>query len=208
MNITMNRYKPKQFDLHGLQGISDNTIELHLALYEGYVKNVNLLSLELTKVTITNGGTASNPAYAELKRRFGFEYNGMVLHEHYFGSLIPGGKGVPSERLLKGLAESFGSFEAWQSEFYLLANLRGIGWAVLFEDPVTSRLSSQWIELHHLGVAVGFKPLLVLDVWEHAYLLDYKPADRLTYVEAFFSNINWDAVNHRLENTAVAQPTK
>jgi Fe-Mn family superoxide dismutase len=202
MNTNTNRYKPKTFDLHGLEGISDNTIDLHLSLYEGYVKNTNLLSLELTKLAMKNSASASNPVYAALKRRFGFEYNGMVLHEHYFGSLIPAGKAAPSEPLLKTLCESFGSLEGWRNDFDALANVRGIGWTVLFQDPADGRLTNQWIELHHQSVPVGLKPLLVLDLWEHAYLLDYKPADRSEYVEAFFANINWDTINLRFDDDA------
>jgi Fe-Mn family superoxide dismutase len=103
---------------------------------------------------------------------------------------------------LKTLCESFGSLEGWRNDFDALANVRGIGWTVLFQDPADGRLTNQWIELHHQSVPVGLKPLLVLDLWEHAYLLDYKPADRSEYVEAFFANINWDTINLRFDDDA------
>ena len=191
-------YVAKDFShLRGLKGISDQTIEVHLALYTGYVKNTNLLNEKVAELTAA--GKSGTPEYAELKRRFGFEYNGMRLHELYFENLTAGKSSLKAgTRLARAVTESFGSIPDWKEDFAKLGAVRGVGWAVLFQDPVTGALSNHWITLHEEGNVAGFVPVLVMDVWEHAWLLDYKPADRPRYIEAFFSNVDWSVVNRRL----------
>jgi Fe-Mn family superoxide dismutase len=195
-------YKPKQFNLSGLKGISDKTIEMHLGLYEGYVRNTDALTEKLMEITQKKQPAAKDPAYAELTRRLGFEYGGMILHEYYFENLTPNGKGVPDKALKSALEKSFGTFDTWKADFAAVGEMRGVGWAILYQDPVTQQLSNHWIALHHIGVPSGFKPILVMDVWEHAFLLDYKPSERTNYVDAFFSNINWDVIQQRLTSPA------
>lgn len=199
-------YKAKKFHLSGLTGISDKTLEMHFGLYEGYVKNTNLITEQLLEMAKKKTASGSNPAYSEIQRHLGFEYGGMVLHEYYFGNLAPKGKGSPSAELKHALAESFGDFETWKTDFVAVGSMRGVGWSVLYDDPVTSRLSNHWIELHQFGVPSGFKPVLVLDVWEHAFLLDYKASERSKYIEAFFSNIDWDTANQIFSNSAAIRP--
>ena len=141
------------------------------------------------------------PAYSELKRRLGFEYNGMVLHEYYFGNLKQGGGGDPDHNsaFFKAAEASFGSYEIWKADFASVGKMRGVGWAICYQDPEQGRLSNHWVTLHEVGNVAGFSPVLVMDVWEHAFLLDYKPAERPKYIEAFFSNIDWQAVEGRLQ---------
>jgi len=196
--IPFQAYVTKDFShLKALKGISDQTLAIHLALYAGYVKNTNLLNEKLA--ALAAAGNAGSPEYAELKRRLGFEYNGMRLHELYFGNLTAGRSTLRAgSRLAKVLSLSFGSVEAWREDFSKLGALRGVGWAVLFQDPFTGALSNHWITLHEEGSVAGFVPVLVMDVWEHAWLLDYKPADRPRYIEAFFSNVDWSVVGRRL----------
>lgn len=195
-------YKPKEFSLQGLAGISDKTLELHFGLYAGYVKNTNLLTEQLA--TMLQQGKSSDLAYAELTRRLGFEYNGMVLHEWYFGNLMSNGGGTISSSapLGRALGESFGDIETWRKDFAALGTMRGVGWVITYLDPATQRLSNHWITLHEIGNIAGFLPILVMDVWEHAFLLDYKPAERSKYVEAFLSNVDWDVVEKRLTGSA------
>jgi Fe-Mn family superoxide dismutase len=190
-------YKPRDFPLSGLTGISDKTLEMHFGLYEGYVNETNLLTERLAELD-RDGKAAKNSAYAEVKRHLSYEYGGMILHEHYFDNLAPKGKGKPSPELTQALEESFGSLGAWRADFVATGSMRGVGWAVVFRDPATGRLSNQWVTLHEQGVPAGFAPILVMDVWEHAFLLDYKPAERGKYIEAFFSNVNWEEVGGRL----------
>jgi superoxide dismutase, Fe-Mn family len=204
-NTTSNiaSYKAREFNLSGLQGISDETLEMHFKLYEGYVKETNNLTEKITEF-ISDGKVDQEemPAYSELTRRLGFEYNGMVLHEYYFDNMKSGGSGDPSltTQFAKAAESTFGSYEIWKADFVGIGKMRGVGWAICYQNPANLRISNHWITLHETGNVAGFDPILVMDVWEHAYLLDYKPAERPKYIEAFFSNIDWSIVEKRLGN--------
>jgi Fe-Mn family superoxide dismutase len=203
---TTGSYKAREFNLSSLTGISDETLEMHFKLYEGYVKETNKLTEAITKF-IADGQVDQEemPAYSELTRRLGFEYNGMVLHEYYFDNLkTGGGSGDPDRtaQFVKAAEASFGSYEIWKADFVGIGKMRGVGWAICNQNPANGRLSNHWITLHETGNVAGFAPVLVMDVWEHAYLLDYKPAERPKYIEAFFSNIDWTTVDKRLQKDA------
>ena len=187
-------YVVKPFDLHGLVGISDRTLEMHLKLYEGYVQGANQLTTQIGEM-LKDGWIDHEemPAYSELTRRLGFEYNGMVLHEYYFENLTKGGAKKPDQE------DSFGTYDRWKLDFSSVGKMRGVGWAICYMNPQSGRLSNHWISLHEHGHVAGFIPILVMDVWEHAYLLDYKPSERTSYNEAFFSNIDWKSVDKRLQ---------
>lgn len=143
-------------------------------------------------------GKAGSYEYAELKRRLGWEFNGMRLHEYYFENL--GGKGGLSQggKLAKKLAEDFGSYEAWEKDFKATGTMRGIGWVVLYQDPANGKLMNFWINEHDVSHPAGGNPLLILDVFEHAFMIDYG-LKRADYIEAFFKNIHWGAVETRLK---------
>jgi len=194
-------YKPKSFDLSGLNGISDQTIEMHFKLYEGYVKGTNELTEKISEILEKGEVNQENmPAYSEMKRRLGFEYNGMVLHEYYFGNLKRDGGGDPAAAspFLQRVQGGFGSFETWKGDFVSIGKMRGVGWAVCYGDPSSGHLSNHWITSHEVGHIAGYQPLLVMDMWEHAFLLDYKPSEKENYIEAFFSNVDWQSVEKRL----------
>lgn len=202
MNAT---YQAKKFNLSGLNGISDQTLEMHFKLYEGYVKETNVLQEKISAI-LKDGKVDQDemPAYSELKRRLGFEYNGMVLHEYYFGNLKKAGGGDPKRgsAFAKATEESFGSYDIWKTDFVGIGKMRGVGWAICYQDPTNGRLSNHWITLHEIGNVAGYIPVLVMDVWEHAFILDYKPAERPKYIEAFLSNIDWSAVEQRMQAPA------
>ncbi|HEY3068212.1 MAG TPA: Fe-Mn family superoxide dismutase [Methylomirabilota bacterium] len=202
------QYKEQAFDLKGLDGISDEQIGEHLKLYAGYVKQVNTLNEQLTEILGRGKASGTSPEFAELTRRLGFEYNGMILHEYYFSNLRKAADPRPSPNsgLAQALAQSFGSLDLWQTDFQAMGDMRGIGWVILFEDPATSRLTNHWISLHQDGVPAGFKPVLVMDVWEHAYMRDYKATEKAKYVQAFFRNIDWQMVERRLEEDKAIRP--
>ena len=189
-------YTAKDYSsLIGMKGFSETLLNNHFTLYQGYVTNTNkLLDSLAAMLKEDNVGT---PEYAELKRRLGFEFNGMRLHEYYFENL--GGKGTldKSGKLGKKLAEEFGSYENWEKDFKATATMRGIGWAILYQDNVTGRLLNQWINEHETGHPAGCTPILVLDVFEHAFMIDYG-LKRADYIDAFFNNINWNQVEARL----------
>jgi Fe-Mn family superoxide dismutase len=176
---------------------------MHFKLYEGYVKETNNLSTRIGEfIQDAKVDQEEMPAYSELTRRLGFEYNGMVLHEYYFDNLQKGGgTGDPTKtsQFAKAAEAAFGTYDIWKADFVGIGKMRGVGWAICYENPANGRLSNHWITLHETGNVAGFTPILVMDVWEHAYLLDYKPAERPKYIEAFFSNIDWNTVNKRLK---------
>ncbi len=197
--LTQQSYMPKTFDLAGLHGISDNTLQVHFHLYEGYVENTNLLTEQLAERVRAGKAVGADLQFAELTRRLGFEYNGMVLHEYYFENMTKRAGGSPPSALQDAVAATHGDFETWKKDFTAIGGMRGVGWAIAFYDPHAQRVSNHWVTLHEDGNVAGFVPLLVMDVWEHAYLLDFKPAERSKYIEAFFANVNWNVVQRRLE---------
>ena len=189
-------YVAKDFGaLVGMDGFSEALLKNHFALYQGYVTNTNKLS-DLIGRILAEGKTGS-PEYAELKRRFGWEWNGMRLHEFYFENL--GGKGVldPASKLGKAVAAEFGSVEKWEADFRAAGAMRGIGWVVLYQDRLGGRLFNQWINEHDMGNPAGAVPVLVMDVFEHAFMVDYG-LKRADYMAAFFRNVNWKAAEARL----------
>ncbi|MFC1865742.1 superoxide dismutase [Chloroflexota bacterium] len=178
--------------LLGMEGFSDTLLNNHFTLYQGYVTNTNKL-IELLEAMLKDG-RAGTPAYAEIKRRMGFEFNGMRLHELYFGNL--GGKQAP-DKVVKLVAD-FGSYEEWQKDFKATGMMRGIGWVILYKDNVSGKLFNQWINEHENGHLAGCAPLLVMDVFEHAFITDYG-LKRAAYIDAFFNSINWEVVVSRLK---------
>jgi Fe-Mn family superoxide dismutase len=188
-------YNAKDYSaLLGIEGFSDTLLNNHFELYKGYVANTNKLLDELS--AMLDKDQTATPQYAELKRRLGWEFNGMRLHEYYFENLGPselnsGGK------LATKINEDFGSFEKWMKDFKATGAMRGIGWVILYEDSNTGKLINFWIDEHDTGHPAGSQPLLVMDVFEHAYMIDYG-IKRPGYIEAFFKNINWPVVESRL----------
>jgi Fe-Mn family superoxide dismutase len=202
-------YKAQTFDkLTGLEGISDGQIAEHRELYAGYVKQVNTINEALAEIRGRGKPSGADPEFAELNRRLGFEYNGMILHEYYFANLRKAAdpRPAPNSALGKALEQFWGGVDAWRLDFQAIGAMRGVGWVVLAEDPVTDRLQNHWITLHQDGFPAGFKPLLVMDVWEHAFMRDYKATERAKYVEAFFRNIDWQAVERRLSESIAMRP--
>ncbi len=189
-------YAAKDFgQLIGMKGFSETLLKNHFTLYQGYVNSTNKL-IDTLAALLKEGKTAA-PEYAELKRRFGFEFDGMRLHEYYFGNL--GGNGVPvaDGALGKRLTEQFSSYEAWEKDFKGTGTMRGVGWVVLYQDVASGNLLNAWINEHETGHLAGCAPVLIMDVFEHAFMIDYG-LKRADYIEAFFRNINWDAVQKRL----------
>ena len=190
-------YQAKDYNsLIGMEGFSETLLRNHFTLYQGYVTNTNKLADTLA--SMTKEGKLGTPEYSELKRRMGFEFNGMRLHEYYFGNL--GGKKPldKSGKLGRKLTDAFGSVEAWQQDFRATGAMRGIGWTILYQDNETSWLFNQWINEHEVGHFAGCTPVLVMDVFEHAFITDYG-LKRADYIEAFFKNINWSVVESRIK---------
>lgn len=186
-------YIEHSFNLPEMTGLSQKQIEAHLKLYAGYVKNVNAIGLNLDEYK--KDSTMNLIAISELTRRYGFEWNGMRLHEIYFAGL--GGDGSIAGALADAITAQYGSVDAWKAEVKAMAMMRGIGWVLLVNDRETKTLSNVWVSDHEVGHLAGADVLFALDVWEHAYLVDYVPAQRADYVSAFFANLNWSAAEAR-----------
>jgi len=186
-------YIVQPFNFPIMNGISEKQLEIHLKLYAGYVKNVNDVS---TKIDELRKDSETNLlAISELTRRYAFEWNGMRLHELYFSSL--GGDGSIGGVFADLIIEQFGSIDTWKKEIKSIAMMRGIGWTLLVIDRLTNTLRNVWISDHEVGHLTGCDVLFALDVWEHAYLIDYIPAQRAEYIDAVLANINWNAVEDR-----------
>ena len=190
-------YQPKNFDyLIGTAGFSDQLLKNHFTLYQGYVTNTNKLAETLSQMR--EEGKIGTPEYAELKRRFGWEFNGMRLHELYFNNMKKDGAGFEENSGLFGkIVKDFGSYQNWEKDFKGTGAMRGIGWAILYYDSEAKRMFNIWINEHDLGHLASCKIILVLDVFEHAYMLDYG-LKRADYIEAFFQAINWEEAEKRL----------
>ncbi len=184
----------KTFDhLKGLDGISQSQLDAHYALYKGYVTNVTKLFENLEKLE------TGSQEWNEVKRRFGFEVNGVVLHELYFTNMKPNGGSIPQgSKLAQLIKEQYGSYDQWEADFKTTGKMRGIGWVITYQCPCTGKLINCWVSDHENGHPAGFKPILVMDVWEHAFTVDYKPTEKGNYIDAFFKNINWEEVESRL----------
>jgi len=196
----MKRYEPRQFPrLKGLSGISDALLQDHLKLYEGYVKNTNELRAQLDGMLKDGKAKGTNPAFAEITRRLGFEYAGMILHELYFGNLIAGPDPLAkSGPLAQAMIAAFGSVEAWLEDFKAIGSMRGVGWAICYQNPETKEISNHWIELHDDGHPPGYRPIVVMDCWEHAFVPDYKVTERAKYIDAYFKNLDYRTCETRL----------
>ena len=186
-------YEAKNFErLLGTEGFSDVLLRNHFTLYEGYVSNTNKLH-ELLKTA-----EAGTPQWSEMKRRFGWEWNGMRLHELYFGNMTKEKKILDKKgAFVKKILENFESVEAWEKDFRAIGALRGIGWTVLARDNETGKLFNVWVNEHDAGHLAGASCILVMDVFEHAFALDYG-IKRADYLAAFWKAIDWDVVTSRL----------
>jgi Fe-Mn family superoxide dismutase len=192
-------YTAKNYEsLLGTKGFSDTLLKNHFTLYQGYVANTNKVADML--VSLHREGKTAVPEYAEISRRFGWEFNGMRLHEYYFDNMVKGGKSPDKgDALLKRMEKDFGGFEHWESDFRGKGALRGIGWTILYLDRLDGgRLYNVWVNEHDAGHLSGAQPLLVMDVFEHAFMTDYG-LKRAEYIDAFLKAVDWGKVAGRFD---------
>jgi superoxide dismutase, Fe-Mn family len=195
----MNTYTPRTFNLPILDGISEKQVKVHLGLYEGYVKHVNLIAEKLGAV---RAGTLELDPYivAELRRRFAFEFDGMRMHEYFFEQFEGEKGGSPESALAKCVTEKYGSGEKFIEHIKEVAGTRGIGWVVVYYDKVADTVHTTFVADHEVGQLSGLPIILALDMWEHAFMVDYVPAEKKNYVEAFLKNVNWSVIEKRFED--------
>lgn len=190
------KYELQTFDIPEMEGISKDTIDNHLGLYAGYVKNVNLIREKIGVYSFDEENNAY--AIAEIQRRLGFEFGGMRNHEYYFRQFEGGAKELPEGKLKSMMEAQWGSYEKWLHRFTSIAKTRGVGWAMLYYDKQTDQLIQTWVDEQQLGQLADVQIVLALDMWEHSYMRDYVSADKGKYVEAFFNNLNWSVVASRV----------
>lgn len=191
----MATYEAKTFDIPELDGISKQTIEEHLGLYNGYVKHFNLIQEKLAALLADPEANAY--AIAEVRRRSGFEFGGMKNHEVYFAQFEGGAKALPAGTLADMITAEFGSIDGLIATIKNIAMTRGVGWAMLYFDRAAGKLVTTWVDEQHIGQFTNVDIVLGLDMWEHSYMLDYPPSKKKEYVEAFFKNLNWEVIAQR-----------
>ena len=193
-------YQEKTFSITSTTGISEKTLATHLKLYSAYVKNTNAVQSAIAEA---EKDTAKNSTVlAGLYRRLSFEWNGMRNHEYFFTQFEGGTQTLSDGELKKSTEKTFDSYDQWLLAFKALASTRGIGWAVLYKDTITGRLFNSWIDEQQLGVHTGATPILMLDMWEHAFILDYAPAEKAKYIDALFANLNWQVCEERFSKNS------
>ncbi|MDQ5971242.1 MAG: superoxide dismutase, Fe-Mn family [Patescibacteria group bacterium] len=196
----METFTQKTFAIPELAGISAKNIEEHLKLYAGYVKFSNQIQSDMQELLKDSEKNAY--IIGEMNRRFAFEFNGMRNHEYYFASFVGGAKNLADDSKLKAeLTNQYGSFENWLARFKATAMTRGIGWAMLYHDKKTNKLLTSWVDEQHLGQLNGCQVILALDMWEHAYVYDYPTSEKKKYVEAFFTNLNWEVIENNFTSS-------
>ncbi len=194
-------YTTKTFNLPELSGLSAEQIKVHLGLYAGYVKHVNLIPEKIAQLAKENK-LENQYLIHELRRRFGFEFNGMRMHEYYFEQF----ENEATERdanstLEKATTEKYGNGENFVAHIREVAGSRGIGWVVVYADPRANTIHTVFVNDHEVGQLAGLPVLLALDMWEHAFMVDYAPSEKASYIDAFFANLNWQTIETRFENT-------
>jgi len=189
-------YVARTFAIPDLKGLSKKQMEVHLSLYEGYVKHVNLIRDRIAKLKESDEDNSF--LINELRRRFGFEFDGMRMHEYYFEQL-EGGRQEPNDNmpLVAAATEKYGSWDGFLAHVKEVAGTRGIGWVVVYYDPSGRVLHTIFVNDHELGQLAGLPIILAVDLWEHAYMVDYVPAEKKSYVEAFLDNMNWSIPEKR-----------
>ena len=197
----MQKYTEQKFNIGELKDISKKSVDEHLKLYAGYVKFSNLI---LDKIGEYMADSEKNTyVLGELQRRFSFEFNGMRNHEYYFKSLEGGAQMLEGGSALKAQIEKQApSFDAWLTGFKSIAMTRGVGWAVLYYDPIMKQLTHAWIDEQHLGQLNGLQYVLGIDMWEHSFYMDYG-TDKKKYVDAFFENLNWGVIEENFMKAMV-----
>lgn len=192
------KYQVKNFDhlLGKIKGLDDALLKMHFKLYQGYVNNTNAVLAKLQELSAA--GQNKTPEFAGLKRILGWEFDGMLLHEYYFENLGGNKPLDAADPLYAKIQRDFGSYDQWKADFVATGSMRGIGWVVAYIDPKDGRLVNEWINEHDVGHLAGGTPLLIMDVFEHAYITQFA-LDRSKYIDVFFTNINWDAVSTRFK---------
>ncbi len=199
----MHIYTPRIFALPALTDLSEKQVTAHIGLYEGYVKHVNALREQIQYLETTD---KEKNAYAimEVRRRLGFEFNGMRMHEYYFAQFEKGHEEhTENTKLAEVLIEKYGSWDAFLTHFVTVGMSRGIGWSILYHDPIAKTPHVAWVSDHELGQLGSLPIILAMDMWEHAFMVDFLPSEKKKYIDAFFKNLNWTVPETRFDTITI-----
>lgn len=197
----MHIYEAQTFNFPELEGISEKQLEVHVGLYNGYVKHINILREQIADLASQDSEKYAF-AIESARRRLGFEFNGMRMHELYFSQWEGGRTDAPVDTALaQAVAKKYGSWEDFVTHFKSVAMSRGSGWTTLGWDKKEQQPHVWWTADHELGMLADIDIILTADMWEHAYMVDYLPAEKAQHVEAFLKNLNWDVAQQRFETT-------
>ncbi|MBA3238970.1 MAG: superoxide dismutase [Parachlamydiaceae bacterium] len=197
--IRQNTYEAKNYDalIGKVKGLDDALLQMHFKLYQGYVNNSNALLKRLQEMTAD--GQSRSPEFGALKRLLGWEFDGMLLHEFYFENLSGDGRVLdPKDPLASKIQNDFGSYDAWKADFVATGLMRGIGWVVAYIEPKSGKLLNVWIDEHDVGHLAGAQPIVIMDVFEHAYITQFG-LERAKYIDVFFNNLNWEVASKRFQ---------
>lgn len=199
----MHTYEARIFSIPRLDGISEESVKQHVGLYEAYVKNFNAITQ--AAVALMNDAERNAHAIGELWRRRSFEFDGMRLHELYFEQFEGGATPMnASGAFARQIAAEFPMEGDGQPQLLMknIGSMRGPGWAILYWDPIGKCFQSAFVGEQHQGHFATLPIILALDVWEHAFILDYGAAGKGKYIEAFLKNLNWSVVERRFDALA------
>ncbi len=188
---------PRKFRLRRIKDLSMNQLVQHYALYKGYIKKMNEIRQDMRGLTKEDFAAANN-TYSKvrcIKQAETYAVNGVKLHELYFENL-GGADTKPGGKILQLIKRDFGSYERWK-DFFKACGKASRGWVIMAYDPFDSHLHLYTGDRHNQGGVWQVIPLLVLDVYEHAYMIDFG-INRAKYLDVFMENIDWDVVNKRL----------
>lgn len=194
-------YSPKNYDylISNLPGFSDDCLRMHFKLYQTYVESTNGLLKKLKE--LNDLGKNATIEFAKCKHLLNAEFDKMLLHEYYFENLQAHGPSLlPSNPFYEVIVKDFGSYEAWKDDFVSCGLIRGMGWVITYIEPKNGKLLNGWVSENDLDLLNKANPLLVMDVFEHAYITQFG-MERNTYIEAFLNNVDWNKVAERLKES-------
>ena len=191
--------EPKDFSYlkEKMPKLHPDLLEIHLKLYSGYVAQVNYIDSQLN--------LEQDPFVLQsLRKQYGFEFDGMSLHELYFSQLGGNGTVNTSKSIISKIIKDYKSLDAFKAEVASYAKTRGIGWIILFSNPLNGDLKLCWISDHEKGLLAGYSSIFVIDLWEHAYISQFG-LDKNAYIDLMFEYTNWDEVNNRYTKSFTVQ---
>ncbi len=187
--------KAYEYPYENITAVSEKQFDVHQELYKGYVNKVNEVWSKLDGDAKREEANATYSYYRGLKLGETYALDGVILHELYFSNL-GGRNNTPHGKALEMIEERFGSYEAWAKDF-IACGKAARGWAILAYDQRSCALHNFMSDAHDVGAIWTAYPILIMDVYEHAYFIDYanKKAD---YIDRFMQDINWDIIDQRV----------